>query len=90
MNPRYWDWSEWLLWSVMAACVLAIVLIVVAGVQSARAWDVYRKEHDCQRTGQSDTSTYLTPILSGKTTVLIPQTTTRYEWRCADGELVWR
>lgn len=90
MNPRYWDWTDWLLWGALAVCALAIVLTVVAVVQSARAWDVYRKEHACQRTGQSDTSTFLMPIVSGKTTVMIPQTTTRYEWRCADGELVWR
>lgn len=87
---RYWDWTDWLLWGALAACVLAIALIVAAVVQSARAWDVYRKEHGCQRTGQSDTSTLLMPIVSGKTTVMIPQTTTRYEWRCDDGELVWR
>ena len=87
---RYWDWTDWLLWGALAACVLAIVLIVAAVVQSARSWDVYRKEHGCQKTGETDTYTMLTPTSTGKTTVFIPQTHTRYEWKCQGGEVIWR
>lgn len=87
---KYWDWSDWVLWSTIVGGSLLVVVLVAAVVQGAREWEVYRVAHECKRTGESETYTTLMPISTGKTTVLVPQTHTRYEWRCSSDELVWR
>lgn len=87
---KYWDWSDWLLWSAIVGVGLLMVVLVAAMVHGAREWEAYRVAHACKRTGESETYTTLMPISTGKTTVLMPQTHTSYEWQCRGGEVIWR
>lgn len=90
MPWRYWDWTDWLMWLCIGLTLALLVGVVIFAVHDARWWSQYSEEHGCRRTGRSETSTTLTPISTGKTTILMPQTHTSYEWQCRGGEVIWR
>ncbi len=84
INGDRWDR---LLGAILIACVLTIVALVCALPwllrEDARERDALHSE-GCEVVG-SHTVTWLMPMRSGNTTILIPQQHTVEHWRCADG-----
>jgi hypothetical protein len=85
-------WEDW--WPLFA--VFALIAALIGGgiwwaIRTERAWERYAADHHCQRTGETERYTYTTLMYCGKN-CWMPQvhTGTRYEYKCDNGERVWR
>lgn len=77
--------------AVVGTVIILLGGLIYAGIRGERAWKVYAEEHDCNKTGNSETYVTMTPIMAGKVMVMQPITHHKYEWKCeTPEEIVWR
>jgi hypothetical protein len=74
------SWDHQMKWIIGGTLVLTAVAIAW-GVRAEGQWEVYKKDHHCERTGD-DKTTFVTV---GKTLVPVKQ----YKWICDDGTEHW-
>jgi len=94
MIREMWEggWAGRSLLAIFASIIPLISLIIWAGLQSDRAWALFKIEHNCRIVGKmsGDVITSFGPVTGGGVAMSVGATPGKTGWQCDDGMTYWR
>jgi hypothetical protein len=79
-----------LYWAIGAALVLIMTGLIALVYWDAQRWEAYREAHHCAEAGETRQIIIQQCNMIGKVMVCTPTMITQHQWRCDEGEILWR
>ena len=71
------------------AMIVGVITLCVLAVFYSYKTVIWMKSNNCVKTHQHREVTHFVSVLSGSTTILVPQTSVEYLYTCDNGKTIW-
>lgn len=78
-------WPEFIL----KAMIVGVLILCAFVVYDSYKTMIWMDANNCVKTSQHREVTYFVSVLSGSTTILVPQTSVEYLYTCDNGKTIW-